>query len=829
MLFSAVLKTCFLTESLHPYELASFLSPTLTPILLLRCAAPLDLFTDRAMETIVAIVNAQGVLNDVVDSNIEILTEEGFLIADKRKAQLTPEQVAKLNVPDSEAKLYYMGPVVLLLLKREKAFDTMRQIFPQLDDLYYTHTQFLALRDQQLLFPPTPLLERVVVVVKPGYAPDTLTTVLDALVENNFVVLGKAARVLPLDLAQSLVGAVTPAAAAAAAEAAAADPDAAPSAAAAPLDPAEAAIRSAEADLLASEVSISLVLEKLNAVADLKLLLGPQDPEEARVHAPYTLRARLGTSLLNNICYNSDSADRAQSDAAALFPAPFPLERTVALIKPDGAPHAHHMLDAIRAHGFQVQAQDTVYLSQTRCEVLYAHLKGQPYYADLLSYMSSGPSIAVLLSKPAAIASLRALVGPSDPATGQKFAPRSLRARFGADSLRNAVDASADAAAAAADIAAFFPHLAAERVPTADEVEVILTARAGPVRPGAEVPKSLKDVLGEGLAALCKVKPVGDDAIMWLVNWLLRNNPNKPQMTVTHAPADDDDDDDDGGDNEDGITVSGSSAVTVQPALLPRAATGRAGAVAVSGAGTKAAAAAAGSSRLPQAAATSQGVVVTVRPQKSHTDVVGVTASASASSSGAGGAADAGMVVVDPWAAAPVVSVKASAKKPKILWSIGGPGSGQDLLVEALGHSLSLDVIHVPTLLAAAVDQHTECGRVLKRHRELGRPAPSHIVVTLIQQAILQSQSVVPNNNTANGGKTGAATVRVSRAVLLAQFPLSLDDAFAFEQALDAPAAVLSFACSDDAALTRLVATQSSQVRLLAKGEMSHDSPFNIT
>jgi hypothetical protein len=31
------------------------------------------------MERIVAIVNAQGVLNDVVDSNIEILTEEGYV------------------------------------------------------------------------------------------------------------------------------------------------------------------------------------------------------------------------------------------------------------------------------------------------------------------------------------------------------------------------------------------------------------------------------------------------------------------------------------------------------------------------------------------------------------------------------------------------------------------------------------------------------------------------------------------------------------------------------------------------------------------------------
>jgi adenylate kinase family enzyme len=179
--------------------------------------------------------------------------------------------------------------------------------------------------------------------------------------------------------------------------------------------------------------------------------------------------------------------------------------------------------------------------------------------------------------------------------------------------------------------------------------------------------------------------------------------------------------------------------------------------------------------------------------------------------------------VVDPWAAAPLVSVKTSAKKPKIVWSVGGPGSGQDILVEAIGQALGLDVIHVPTLLAAAMEQRTECGRVLLRHRGLGRPAPSHIVVTLIQQAIAQSQpsktaaaSAAAAASASSAGAAAAATVpagvRAPRGVILAQFPLSLDDAFAFEKAFDAPASVLAFECSEDAALTRLVQAQTTPV-----------------
>jgi adenylate kinase family enzyme len=35
----------------------------------------------------------------------------------------------------------------------------------------------------------------------------------------------------------------------------------------------------------------------------------------------------------------------------------------------------------------------------------------------------------------------------------------------------------------------------------------------------------------EGLVQLCRVKPIGNDAITYLAEWLLRNNPNKPKVS----------------------------------------------------------------------------------------------------------------------------------------------------------------------------------------------------------------------------------------------------------------------------------------------------------
>lgn len=42
--------------------------------------------------------------------------------------------------------------------------------------------------------------------------------------------------------------------------------------------------------------------------------------------------------------------------------------------------------------------------------------------------------------------------------------------------------------------------------------------------------ESINDVLVAGLVELCKVKPVGLDAVEWLGNWLINNNPNQPNV-----------------------------------------------------------------------------------------------------------------------------------------------------------------------------------------------------------------------------------------------------------------------------------------------------------
>mmetsp|Transcript_719 Transcript_719/g.628 ORF Transcript_719/g.628 Transcript_719/m.628 type:complete len:162 (-) Transcript_719:41-526(-) len=60
--------------------------------------------------------------------------------------------------------------------------------------------------------------------------------------------------------------------------------------------------------------------------------------------------------------------------------------------------------------------------------------------------------------------------------------------------------------------------------PGVEGIDKFLSAE---IKPGSE---SVNEVLVRGLVELCKVKPVGLDAVSWLGEWLLANNPSKPRV-----------------------------------------------------------------------------------------------------------------------------------------------------------------------------------------------------------------------------------------------------------------------------------------------------------
>jgi nucleoside-diphosphate kinase len=131
------------------------------------------------------------------------------------------------------------------------------------------------------------------------------------------------------------------------------------------------------------------------------------------------------------------------------------VERTLSIIKPDGV--AKNIIGEIgrrfEAAGLKIVAARMLRLDTATAQRFYEVHKARPFYADLVSYMCSGPILVQVLEGENAIASNRELMGATDPADA---APGTIRADF-ADSIeQNVVHGSDSAETARQEIAFFF-------------------------------------------------------------------------------------------------------------------------------------------------------------------------------------------------------------------------------------------------------------------------------------------------------------------------------------------------------------------------------------
>lgn len=128
--------------------------------------------------------------------------------------------------------------------------------------------------------------------------------------------------------------------------------------------------------------------------------------------------------------------------------------RTFTMIKPDavGNNHIGPILAKINEAGFRIVAMKYTKLSAERAGEFYEVHKERPFYKDLVSYMSSGPIVAVILEKSNAVEDFRKLIGATDPA---KAEPGTIRALFAKSIEANAVHGS-DSDENAANEGSFF-------------------------------------------------------------------------------------------------------------------------------------------------------------------------------------------------------------------------------------------------------------------------------------------------------------------------------------------------------------------------------------
>lgn len=131
------------------------------------------------------------------------------------------------------------------------------------------------------------------------------------------------------------------------------------------------------------------------------------------------------------------------------------MEKTLIILKPDAVKNRHigHILARIEKEGFQILGMRLLKLSLEDAKSFYKVHKERPFYADLCSYMSSGPIVAAALKAPGAVKKWRDLIGATDPA---EAAEGTIRKLYAESKEANAVHGSDSDENAAEEIGFFF-------------------------------------------------------------------------------------------------------------------------------------------------------------------------------------------------------------------------------------------------------------------------------------------------------------------------------------------------------------------------------------
>lgn len=115
--------------------------------------------------------------------------------------------------------------------------------------------------------------------------------------------------------------------------------------------------------------------------------------------------------------------------------------RTFTMIKPDAfeAGNTGAIIQMIEEAGFRLVAAKITHLSVDRAGQFYEVHKERPFYSDLVSYMSSGPIMPLVLEKDNAVADFRKLIGATNPA---EAAEGTIRKKFAKSIEANAIHGS---------------------------------------------------------------------------------------------------------------------------------------------------------------------------------------------------------------------------------------------------------------------------------------------------------------------------------------------------------------------------------------------------
>ena len=131
------------------------------------------------------------------------------------------------------------------------------------------------------------------------------------------------------------------------------------------------------------------------------------------------------------------------------------IEQTFAIIKPDAvaAGHTGAILSMIEGAGFKIRGLKMTRLSKQQGEAFYSVHKDRGFFSGLVTFMTEGHAVVMVLEREDAIRQWRDLMGATNP---EKAAEGTIRKKFAQNIERNSAHGSDAPETAMLEIPFFF-------------------------------------------------------------------------------------------------------------------------------------------------------------------------------------------------------------------------------------------------------------------------------------------------------------------------------------------------------------------------------------
>lgn len=130
-------------------------------------------------------------------------------------------------------------------------------------------------------------------------------------------------------------------------------------------------------------------------------------------------------------------------------------ERTFVFLKPEAVMRGliGEIISRIEKKGYNIVGMKLIWMDENQAKKLYEIHKDKPFFKSLISHVTSGPVVVMVIEGPYAVNGLRSMIGATDPL---KANPGTIRGDYAIDIRSNVIHAADSIENAKREIEIFF-------------------------------------------------------------------------------------------------------------------------------------------------------------------------------------------------------------------------------------------------------------------------------------------------------------------------------------------------------------------------------------